>query len=133
GLLRRVEGAHRPVPADLRRQGPGKSNRTVRRAEGQPSISPGRADPLRPDRADREAAGAAGLGEGRSKTQEAEIAGGRLDRAGRGGRHQLRCTTSGRSFGKPDPRAPAGRRFSSASLLSERGAARYAVRRGKTY
>src|SRR6516165_2876666 len=39
GLLRWVAKAHRAVPAYLRRQGPGESNRSLRWTEGQPPVS----------------------------------------------------------------------------------------------
>src|SRR5207244_1689538 len=70
GLLCSVEAAHRAVPADLRRQSSGEGRCSLRWAEGQSSISAGRADAFRPDRADCEAAGEAGLCEGGGKAEE---------------------------------------------------------------
>src|SRR5206468_3054372 len=69
-LLRCVEEAHRLVPADLRRQGRRKSHRSLRRAEGESPVPARRADASCPDRADREAAGEAGHGEGGGEEEQ---------------------------------------------------------------
>ena len=71
---RRWDEPHRAVPADLWRQDPGKGRRTLRGAEGQSPVSTERADPLRYDRKNREAASDARLSKGGGKTQDSEIA-----------------------------------------------------------
>src|SRR5262245_24682949 len=59
-------------PPGVWRQGSGESSRTLRRAEGQSSVSAGSADSLRLDRTDREAASQTGLRKGGGKAIEAE-------------------------------------------------------------